>query len=79
MSRSKRKTPICGFTTAHSEKWHKQKTNRRLRHAIKLRIIAGKELMPTIKQMGDIWNFAKDGKQYLGKDAHNKYPDCMRK
>lgn len=79
MSRSRRKTPICGWTTAHSEKWYKRKVNRKFRRKVKLFIIAGKELMPIVDEVGDIYNFAKDGKQYLGVDAMKKYPDCMRK
>ena len=79
MSRSKRKTPICSWTTACSEKWNKRKANRKLRHKAKLYILAGKEIMPEIREVSEVYNFSKDGKQYLGKDAMEKHPDCMRK
>ena len=61
MSRSTRKTPIFGHTTAPSDKEFKQATNRAMRRARN----QGKD--PHDKEYGDTWNSAKDGKSYSAK------------
>jgi hypothetical protein len=60
MSRSRLKTPITGITTAVSEKWDKQKANRRLRAAIR----SGRDPEVHRRAVSDPWGFAKDGKAY---------------
>ncbi len=58
MSRSTRKTPIFGNTTAPSDKEFKQASNRAMRRARN----QGEE--PHDKEYGDPWKSAKDGKSY---------------
>jgi hypothetical protein len=76
MSRSRRKTPITGITTANSEKWWKRKSNRRWRRAVKMALRKGKEILPKRKETGDSSWGPKDGKVYLGTDVDDKW---MRK
>jgi hypothetical protein len=58
MSRSRRKTPIFGITTAKSDKEFKVREHRRARRAQR----QGVEAHP--KACGDPWKSVKDGKQY---------------
>jgi hypothetical protein len=58
MSRSTRKTPIFGHTSADSDKEFKQSSNRAMRRARN----QGKD--PHDKEHGNPWNSAKDGKSY---------------
>ena len=87
MSRSRRKSPICSITCSDSEKWDKQKANRRFRkHTKQLlrRQIQSEELeecqsevLPEkMKELCEVWSFAKDGKQRFDPE---KWPDLMRK
>lgn len=39
MSRSRRKNPCCGWTTAESNKWFKQKAHRRERKYVKNQLV----------------------------------------
>jgi len=59
MSRSHLKTPVFGFTTATSEKQDKRQANRRLRRQVR----AG-QLHLTLREVSNVWSFAKDGKRY---------------
>ena len=70
MSRSRRKTPITGWTTVSSEKSWKQAQNRRRRLAEKMAVRNGEDVMPdpTRGQFGP-----KDGKAWWGSDG------CRRK
>jgi len=69
MSRSHRKTPIAGITTAKSDGAWKAKAARRLRHKVKQELettldahsFAGKRWDAV-----DPWDAPKDGKQWLG-------------
>ena len=60
MSRSHLKNPFFGFTTAVSEKQDKREANRRLRRKVR----AGKCYL-TLREVSNVWSFAKDGKRYL--------------
>ena len=64
MSRSKKKKPIFGYTTCESEKEDKRITNRKYRRKINQSLISGKEVLPTIREISNIWSFGKDGKHY---------------
>ncbi len=64
MSRSKKKTKIHGITTAHSEKENKQDANRKLRRIVKQKLTTGKESLPKLREVSNIWCFNKDGKVY---------------
>lgn len=66
MSRSKRKTPKVGHTTAESEKAFKQFAHRAERRATKISV-ANCEEPPDPKAFGEPWDGPKDGKQWLGK------------
>ena len=59
MSRSRRKTPVFGFTTAVSEKQDKRWANRRLRRAVR----QGRRDL-RLREVSNVWGFAKDGKKY---------------
>ena len=78
MSRSRRKTNICGITTAASEKADKQKANRAERHKVKSAMVTKNEIevLPTKRETSNVWAMAKDGKIYF--DA-SKNPKLMRK
>ena len=78
MSRSHRKTPISGITTADSDHPWKKMAARKLRHRVK------QELKATLdgdRFAGKRWDLVnpcsseKDGKSYL----HNPEPRWMRK
>jgi hypothetical protein len=65
VSRSKRKTPLMGMTTARSEKWNKRFANRALRAAIRVALAAQREIMPEIRDVSNERCFEKDGQQWI--------------
>jgi len=77
MSRSKRKTPVVGFTTSRSEKQEKRLINRALRRKSKviLKDVDEEEnyILPIADDYMNVWSMSKDGKQRMTK--HEK-PDC---
>ena len=79
MSRSFRKTPICGFTTANSNKEDKRLANRRFRRASRNRIKSNREPFYRLREVCNVWDFAKDGKMYYDKEAVKRYPKVLRK
>lgn len=80
MSRSYKKTPIHGNTTARSEKQDKRHANRKLRR----KPIEDFTTIP-IKKFEDNWGWAKDGRTYADKQWYIKtgwldyYRKMMRK
>jgi hypothetical protein len=74
MSRSRRRTPICGITTADSEKRDKQIANRRLRRAVSrvLRSDAEADVLPHRRELSNPWLMDKDGKQRFDPEKHAK-------
>ena len=83
MSRSRKKHPFSGFTTAKSEKQDKILAHKKLRRATKLtlkRIIEVDEdiILPTIKEVSNVYCFAKDGKQYYNSND-DYYKKAIRK
>ena len=82
MSRSKRKTPILGFTCAKSEKDDKRRANRKLRRIVKTGIrVSNKKALETYESLdkrdvSNVWSFEKDGKRYI---IRNKDKKWMRK
>lgn len=66
MSRSVRRTPILGITTAVSEKSDKQKANRRYRRAEHVGLARRDEIFPDRRELTDPWTMAKDGKKWFG-------------
>lgn len=78
MSRSRRKTPVQGITTAQSEKSDKRAYNRRFRRATKQAVqhSPSDEVMPILREHSDPWGMSKDGKHWFDPQ---KYPEAMRK
>src|SRR5207244_2425008 len=79
MSRSRRKNPICGITTAQSEKQNKREYNRRFRRATRQALRhfdTERDVLPHLREHSDPWAMDKDGKQRFDPKAH---PDLMRK
>lgn len=68
MSRSRKKTPVTGTTTARTEKWYKRMWHRRWRQAVKRAVQRGDELMPHRYQFSDPWDGPKDGKTWWGSE-----------
>ena len=79
MSRSYKKTPICGLTTAKSDKEDKRLANRLFRRASRNRIKSNRELFYRLKEVCNVWDFAKDCKIYYDKEAVKRYPKVLRK
>ncbi|HWR98077.1 MAG TPA: hypothetical protein VN317_06610 [Candidatus Methanoperedens sp.] len=69
MSRSIRKTPKRGITAARSEKADKIAAHRRERRAVHscLQATSVPEVLPEGRALSNVWDYAKDGKQYLRK------------
>ncbi|BBU58440.1 hypothetical protein KU6B_47050 [Mameliella alba] len=76
MSRSYRKTPICGMTTAASDKVFKKTEHKRARRAMNARDLTLDDDAPVSKEFGNPWGAPKDGKQWI--DAR-RFPEIMRK
>lgn len=78
MSRSKRKNPILGITTAKTEAPEKAQWHRRHRHEERARLIAAGEeyVARSHREYSDPWSMEKDGKKYWGAAIGSKY---MRK
>jgi hypothetical protein len=66
VSRSRRKTPRFGITTAESEKEYKQQEHSRERSAVRDALITEDD-MPSRKKFGNRWGGPKDGKRYWKK------------
>lgn len=75
MSRSRRKTTICGVTTARSEKQDKAIAHGRIRAALKS-AESGFEFSGIRKLKQDPRSMDKDGKHVFDPAKH---PDLMRK
>jgi len=78
VSRSRRKMPIHGVTTAESEKQEKRAYNRRYRHAVKQAVQSGDDEtpLPIVREYSDPWAMGKDGKMLFDPAKH---PAIMRK
>lgn len=70
MSRSRKKTPISGVTTARSEAFDKQTWHRAYRRAERVRVSADPESEPRhINEFTSAWDRQKDGKLYYEKSS----------
>lgn len=70
MSRSRKKTPICGITTARTEAFNKQTWHRAIRRAEKIRCWHDPEQEPRHeREFTSAWVRQKDGKQYIEKTS----------
>jgi len=68
MSRSRRKTPICGLSATRKSQhaWSKGE-HRRERSAVKKALHCGLyDSLPHRKQFGNEWDSPRDGKTYFG-------------
>jgi len=75
VSRSRRKTSICGWTCARSEKQDKRLANRAFRHRVKGALATGR-MMPQQREVSQVLSWDKDGKQWFDPD---RFPEEMRK
>ena len=69
MSRSRRRTPIAGITSATSEKADKQAAHRRERRKLRSVLRPASdvpEVLPVPRDVSNPWAMAKDGKLYYG-------------
>ncbi|WP_274645083.1 hypothetical protein [Pseudomonas serbica] len=78
MSRSRRKTPIIGHTTAVSESFDKAKWHRAFRRAENKRLSCDPESESHhLKEFFNPYSMHKDGKQWIGIPC--RHPEEMRK
>lgn len=75
MSRSRRKSPITGVTTAVTEKGNKRDANRKLRRLNRAKIHKNDFDLFQLREISNVWAFDKDGKHYL-KDPDKR---CLMK
>ncbi|MEI5680488.1 MULTISPECIES: hypothetical protein [unclassified Mesorhizobium] len=75
MARSKKKTPICGMTTADSDKPFKAAEHRRERRSVRRALDGGADV-PSPLQFGNPWASEKDGKHWFDRQG---FPELMRK
>lgn len=64
MSRSRKKTPIQAIANSDSEKEDKREANRKFRRKIKQQVKNGDEQLSNLRELSNVWSFAKDGKIY---------------
>jgi hypothetical protein len=62
MSRSRKKHPITGITTAETDKPFKQQEHQRERSAVRDALKTEKEVLPSPREFGDPCKSMKDGK-----------------
>jgi len=75
MSNSRKKTPICGMTTADSDKRFKSAEHRRERRAVRQILEAG-DGVPDPIEFGNPWASEKDGKRWFDRSG---FPELMLK
>ena len=73
MSRSRKKTPKTGITTAGTEKKNKREANRKFRRVTKIQVKKGDSQFTDIKEISNVWSFDKDGKRFLKKPAKKDF------
>lgn len=61
-----KKTPIIGMIGNRSEKSDKQKANRAFRCHTRTALSSDREPPFNKRQTSNVWDFSKDGKQWLG-------------
>jgi hypothetical protein len=78
MSRSQKKNPIAGMTSAASEKWDKRVANRRVRRRVKEALATDPmvDVLPDRRELSDPWTMAKDGKKWFDP---RRFPGVLRK
>ena len=78
MSRSKKRTPVCGMTGACSEKQDKRLYNRRYRRGCKqaLHVNPARELLPHLREYSNPGAMDKDGRARF---EPTERPELLRK
>ena len=77
MSRSRRKTPVCGMTKSETEKQDKRLANRKLRRRVRAMLpVEPDAVLPALREVSCVWCFDKDGKRRFDPREH---PGWMRK
>ncbi len=84
MTRSRKHTPITGNMCCRSEKYDKVLAHQAWRSRLKAwcrgilhgHVDAEAEVPPLPREVADVWDFGKDGKQYFDP---KKRPEAMRK
>ena len=83
MSRSRKKTSKFSMTTAPSDKADKANANRRLRRIVKQRLKDDEFIeeiaLPQLREVSNVWDFAKDGKRFLNINEIEGFREYMRK
>jgi len=75
MSRSRRKTPIRGITSAVSEHVDKEAWHRSYRTAVRRQLANNPDCeLPHLRKFFDPWRMAKDGKCYYGVSRRDEKP-----
>jgi hypothetical protein len=64
------------MTTARSEKYDKRKANRKFRRVTRAN---PEDAAKHLREVSDVWAFAKDGKIYLSPEIRKIRPKVMRK
>lgn len=71
MSRSYRRSMISGFTNGQSERYFKQKSNRKLRKKVRMLCNTVEDFddvnFPLLREVSDVYDGCKDGKHYSSK------------
>jgi hypothetical protein len=78
MTRSTKKNPVSGHTSASTEKQDKRKNNRKIRKAVR-KVLSGDphaEILPHERELTNPWLMDKDGK---GRFDPAQFPRGMRK
>jgi hypothetical protein len=78
VSRSRRKNPFTGFSTADSEKEDKRIANRKERRKIRQVLPAEPDpvQLPHRRELSNVWSMDKDGKRRVDPEAN---PKLLRK
>tara|TARA_Y100000385_G_C12721610_1_gene478887 strand:+ start:130 stop:345 length:216 start_codon:yes stop_codon:yes gene_type:complete len=71
------------MTTAPSDKADKANANRRLRRIVKQRLKDDEFIeeitLPQLREISNVWDFAKDGKKFLNINEIEGFREYMRK
>lgn len=78
MSRSRRKRPFCGWTTARSERWWKRQAWQCLRRRVRVLLATNPEeaILPLLDEVANAYTAPKDGRQRFDPA---RWPEGMRK
>ncbi len=67
VSMSRKHVPIWGIAGG-SDKQDKRKANRALRRLVRESLGAGRDVLPVMREVSDVWVWSKDGKCYWRPD-----------